>query len=240
MAEKSSVPEKCPTIGDIVLQHLRELDDPLGFLRADESWPDIIRRDIEQLGVLDNLSESQKHEIAALVAELYWAGDAVEWVKELERDRKTWVKHGLGRKFGRIGKLKRKVEKARRALQDLRDYLREIGIVTGRTPDGLFEKAANALSPDALDDAAELISSLADTAPKKDAVSLIYEFFEQCLAEKAEAEVRTAKIGNRFWDWKLPVNERYNGGENWKGCPAIRKYIARARKPSTDTPEKSR
>ncbi|MDA1094284.1 MAG: hypothetical protein O3A25_13585, partial [Acidobacteria bacterium] len=61
----------------------------------------------------------------------------------------------------------------------------------------------------------------------------LYRFFvEQCDLAQNEAEVRVAKIGNDFWDWKLQFDAGGDGVK--KGCDAIRKHLAR-HQPQTDT-----
>ena len=76
---------------------------------------------------------------------------------------------------------------------------------------------------------AKTLVALLKMKPNEDAMVVLYNFFaSECRLKKNESEVRVGKIGNYLWDWEVAVTEKYPGkGENWKGCPAVRKAVKR-------------
>ena len=58
-------------------------------------------------------------------------------------------------------------------------------------------------------------------------LALVAYLVHQCGLPRNEASIRTQKIGTALWDWAGKVNERYDGGVEWKDAGAIRKRIAR-------------
>jgi len=63
--------------------------------------------------------------------------------------------------------------------------------------------------------------------PTPDATCQLYWFLVcKCHLSKKDAEIRVAKIGNRFLGWNISLREKYGGEDSWRGSTAIRQRIA--------------
>ena len=222
-----------PTIGDVVLEEVRDLKTMLTFLR--DEGPDQFLSSLRRLGVLHDLSEAQQRTLSALVTEFYARADCIKDMAPMRRNRKAWAKDGASR----IRTLKNKMAAARRTIEAVRSHLKRIGVTTGRGVDGALRQALAVLEPASLHEAAAVVSSLETNESSERAAVKLYDFFVECGLPKNEAIVRVGKIGNYLWNWDYPVTECYSGGEKWKGCEAVRKIVARHKR-TTDTPNKSR
>jgi hypothetical protein len=212
------------TINEALLHKLREVAELLTFLR-DSEGPDAYMDYMDQLGVAKGLSPDHHLKLSALVAGFYAEGNCVKWLEPQKRERRLWAREGLRR----IKKLRVKMHQARTAVNAVRDYLTKIDVPIGAHIRDTFSRAASALDSAGLAQAETLIDSMKRTEPAEDAMVTLYDFFvSDCRLKKNEAEVRVGKIGNQLWDWNVDITERYPGeGENWKGCPAVRKAVAR-------------
>ena len=66
--------------------------------------------------------------------------------------------------------------------------------------------------------------------PKHTLIVVLYDFFlTACGCTGKEAEVRTAKVGNTFWQWNLSFREKFQGRNKNKGCDAVCKAVERHR-----------
>jgi hypothetical protein len=223
-----------PTIGDAVLDEVRELKELLTRLR--DEGPSPVRRSLESLGVLHDLTEDQRRKLAEIVTEFYAQGDTVKWLKPVKREQRAWAKHGRKR----IRKLKARMTDASRAIEAVRSHLKKIGVTPHRSAEMSLSQALAILELAPLRKAEAMVSSLATTQSSKDVMRPLYDFLVvECGLKHNDAEVRVGKIGNYFWDWNVALTEHYSGrGENWKGCPAVRKAVARGKR-TTDTLRKT-
>jgi hypothetical protein len=226
-ARKKRQSERIPTIADSVNAKLRELTS-LGHVREAGTKPISIA--LTHLQVFRNLSERQQQTLSELVTELYAQGHAVKWFAEQQRERKQWTDEGPKR----LKTLQSKISRARTAVDALIDYLTTVGIDDAEVS-SILSQALRILDSTRLPDATTLTALLGPSTPAESAMVTLYDFFKGCGLENAEAEVRVCQVGNYLWEWNVAVTERYSGhGEDWKGCAAVRKAIARRRR-TTDT-----
>ena len=224
------------TIGDLVLDEVRELHTMLTFLR--DEGPDAFFGSLEKLGVLQDLSQAQQRRLSALVTEFYAQGDSVRHIARLKRDRRIWATHGSRR----IQTLKRRMATARRAIEGVRTHVARIGVTPGKRVDVALAQALAVLDPARLHDVAVVVASLNVPEPSENAMVALYTFFASaCGLNRKTAEVRVGQIGNYFWNWNVEVVTHSNSrAEKWEGCRAVSKAVARHRKHSLDAPRRSR
>lgn len=191
---------------------------------------------LKSLGVLNGLSAEQQRTLVAEVVQ-YPHYDALY---QRDEDRRHWQK----REPGQIRKLLRKLNKARRELEDLFSAARAIAIpdAAGKLNRVLLRRLDVDLFPHVTDAIRALeratlpdpqaIDREVDEAGTADmrvaATNWLMDFFERhCGLPKNDAEVRAAKIGNTLLGWNVAVREQYDGIVGWKGADAIRKRRSR-------------
>ncbi|MDZ4819756.1 MAG: hypothetical protein SGJ20_12375 [Planctomycetota bacterium] len=224
-----SVPKqhRVATVGDLLVDALRELRDPFESTRADPDWPyQWVLESLEELGASKGLRPQHEQELVVLVASLYISGDRADWMPQLQRDRKSWRRHGAAR----LRKLKTKIHNARAALKAVVEYLQKIGVSNRRIVTEVFAQAEQFLNPESLRAAERILLSLSETPAPEDVMKSLYRFFvDRCHLSKVDAEIRIGKIGNLFWLWKVIVIEEATAHRE-RGCEAVRKYVNRSRK----------
>jgi hypothetical protein len=188
--------------------------------------------------VLDGLNVDQRRELAALF---------LDTITALENHNA--YKHLAGRAHKladeaprRIRSLHKKISKARRALEALRDYAKGLDqALFIRSVPTVVEACLKKLSALTLDATPELFGSVKGEYPAlEDPVELsmvqLYWFFrEGCRLAGREAEVRVALLRNIFWTKhgvsEVPFRSQYRTGES-RGCNAVHSAVLRFQ-PST-------
>jgi hypothetical protein len=243
----SSDAESVDTIADALVAHVRNLGNPM--VNREPGWASSVRiDDLQELGVLAGLTKSQEERLRTLIAELWEMEQVVPWTLAHRRRRRRWEKY----RAGYVRQIARRARAAASAIESLRLYLRKVGIDWNppHGSDRILAKAVAVLDHEEItriggerliakrlkDDARSTAHSRADI------MRTLFDFFVcDCgLKDRSDAEVRTAKIGNSYWDWDVRVTELYPGkGENWKGSPAVRQAVARRRR-QTNTSKRTR
>jgi hypothetical protein len=223
------------------------------------AWVEFTRAELAEIGVLVGLSPEQEQRLAALVIELMKTAD-------VDR-RKLWkwpppsikqeIKHGPGH----YRKLMRKIEKARKALNDVRQYVAaehfplelELRSMTEISFDETLTAAITVLDPAAVKVIAERhmarVARIPGATGQKvtlaEATDRLTAFFvKECGFGKYQADRRVALIGNTLWDWHVAIDDEWTPGSDGapepgaRGSSAIRKR--RTRRLHRDTPKKSR
>jgi hypothetical protein len=201
-----------------------------------EVGPDHFRELLDQLGVLVGLTNAQQQRLAVLVVDNYAHGDKTMAVSK--RDRRAWAKDGRRR----IGVLRRRVSAAHKAIRTLSRQMERIRLLDDRVERMLAQVSA-VLEPTSLDRAAAFVSSLETAEPNENVMVALYTFLVgECGLKKAQAEIRAGRILNYFWEIKkLAIITHSNSrAEQWEGCEAVRKAVARHQRQSSDKPRKNR
>jgi hypothetical protein len=223
-----------PTIGELVLEHVRGLETLYSPVR--EAGPDHFRELLDQLGVLEGLTNAQQQGLAVLVTDNYAHGDKTMSVSK--RDRRTWVKDGRRR----IGVLRRRVSAAHKAIRILIRRIERIRLLDDRV-ERMLAQALAVLEPTSLDQAAAFVSALEIAAPSENVMVALYTFLvSECGLRKAHAEIRVGRIVNYFWEVKKVeiITRSDSRAEKWEGCEAVRKAVARHQRHSSDRLRKNR
>jgi hypothetical protein len=189
------------------------------------------RADLLELSVLARLDNSQQLQLAALVCDFKAKYEMFQnlqrQVTELRRVPKLLGARTIS-----------KIQKAARILRPIADRLPEEHPFAGgkklkAVVAALEEMPRNWTAPTSRE-LADLVKSLREQAPQsEDPTSLatwqLYWFFvEECSLRKDEAEVRVAKIGKAFLEWKrVRYRSRSSGPDAPKGCITVRQRIRR-------------
>ena len=181
---------------------------------------------------LDGLNDRQRKELAALFL------DSIDSIKSYGSYRTTANRvHKLAGEAARQTRmLARKLGKARRALEDLREYSGSLDEVLGMEHVRATKKCLETLQKLKEDSAPEFYQSIEGDYPALEApvalgtIQLYWFFRHGCGFTGDEAEVRVARIRNAFWTEhgvpEVPYRPEYQTGES-KGCDAVHVTIRR-------------
>jgi hypothetical protein len=181
---------------------------------------------------LSGLNDRQKTEAAALVIDII---EALSSYKAYRR-RANRV-HELAREApSRIRMLNRKLKRAREAIEELREYSREVEGSLGWEYAGAAEDALVRLHRLNEDNHPEYYRTVVDEYPELEApVTLgmiqLYWFFRYgCELTGDDAEVRVGRIRNAFWTShgvsEVEIRTSYQTGLS-KGCDAVHVAVSR-------------
>lgn len=180
-------------------------------------------------GILKELNESRRIELAALVAD--WGAQFQMWDSRKKvfttlRSAKRQLKH-------HPGAIPRRLKKAEATIKQIKKYVSVRNpFLIGSIGEEIskIDKAFGEIRPPTASGLNQLEEELenhphpASCDPSNESTRELYHFFvSDCQLARNEAEVRTGKIGNAFWNWNVNICE---AGAH-KGCAAIRQRIAR-------------
>lgn len=181
---------------------------------------------------LDGLNDQQRKELAALFL------DTIDSLRSYgaHRRRTNRVHKLAGDAPRQVRKLTRKLEKAARVLEDLRNYAASLDELLGWERERAAKICLKTLRKLKEDLAPEFYESIRTEYPAlENPVTLgmvqLYWFFRNgCRLAGDEAEVRVARIRNAFWTAhgvsEVPYRPEYQTGES-KGCDAVHVTILR-------------
>jgi hypothetical protein len=181
---------------------------------------------------LDGLKDRQRKELAALFLD-----SDTSLMSYKAHGRSTKRVHKLAAEApSRTRMLTRKLGKARRALEDLREYAESLDELLGWKHARATKTCLEALQELKKDTDPEFYRSIEAEYPAlEDPVALstvqLYWFLRHgCRRSGDEAEVRVARIRNAFWPEhgvaEVPFRPEYQTGES-KGCDAVHVTILR-------------
>lgn len=219
--------------------HLRPLKNGKTFWQKLEEWENRIESDSKAARALADLNPDLRQQLAALLVDII--AELEMYRKKISRPPKTFVAEAERRKR----MLLRKREKARRELENLRDYARNLDRLLAGDDEEAARRCLEILSGIGDFDHAAILEVLSGQHPVPDDPAVrgmvdLYWFFRQCCGLTGdEAEVRVALLRNTFWT-KYGVAEvdyrpTYIAGES-KGCQAVHEAVRRFR-PSQGTPQ---
>jgi len=197
------------------------------------AWKKLIGQDPKAKIVLNNLTDDQKTQLAALVSDTVSDLEifrnrrkSKEWFGKLVAGEKSWP-----------SKLQFKYLDACQAVKHLSEYAAKRNSISSeyqRRAAAALEVLCPSHPPDkrTLKEASvykELAAITND--PKNEEMVHLYSFFRsECNLSGHEAEVRTALIRNAFWTQldisKVNCRESYQAGESW-GCDAVKQAVRR-------------
>ena len=201
-------------------------------------------------GVVDRLTPRQREQLAALTEDICTALETYNGTKAPTASGQQWRRVGWKWKAGRARtvaseaarrkrRLRVKVTNARSALEQLRDYAKDLDPFLGARPHVITaSKCLKELESLSHEESDELEQSLRREYPvlkdPKDfcMVQLYWFFRHECGLSGDESEIRTAKIRNAFWTrygvGQVSVQDHYQEGQS-KGCDAVHQAVRRFR-----------
>jgi hypothetical protein len=219
--------------------HLRPLKNGGTFWQKLEAWENRIESDSKAARALADLNPDLRQQLAALLVDII--AELEMYRKKISRPPKTFVAEAERRKR----MLLRKREKARRELENLRSYARDLDRLLAGDDEEAAGRCLEILAGIGDYDHASILKALRGAHPVPDDPTVrgmvdLYWFFRQCCGLTGdEAEVRVALLRNTFWA-KYGVAEvdyrpAYIAGES-KGCQAVHEAVRRFQPPQS-TPQ---
>jgi hypothetical protein len=214
-----------PTLAKDLVDKLQELREGLSFL---EEEPTHYLSTLRRLGVVAGLSYEQAVSLSSTIGQLYKQGDSVRWLEPHKCERRRWAREGSVR----IRKLSSKLDAARSAILAVQEYSEQSDVPLSKLVVDALDLAMSVLDPSELARAQSLVSTF-EPEPQDRAMLTLYDFLLECGVQRADAEVRVAKIGNQLWDWDVAfVIQPKPLSDERRGSEAVRKAIARRHRDS--------
>lgn len=207
-------------------------------------WEARIAGSKEAACCLDRLDSEQRKQLAALLLDTICEFQ----IGEADSRSSQWARHLRREAPARLRELNRKLQKAQKAVEELRAYAEDSDTVNpdaaslhtarcllGQTYRFAADRALKALAMECPPNAREFakVASEHPTPERVEAFGMVqlYWFFRHgCNLSGDEAEVRTARLRNAFWTEhgidKVPYRAEYIPGES-KGCNAVHAAVTR-------------